>query len=752
MPSRTFITASTAAVAVLALGAGSYWLRHEAQPRPEELWAQVDKYCIECHNRDDLTADIAFDKLSAADVTHEPEIFEAAIRKLRGYQMPPPGSNQPEPATRAALVRWLEGTLDAAAAAAPNPGRVALHRLNRTEYANAIDDLLGLKVDAAALLPKDDESDGFDNVANVLKVSPSFLEQYISAARVVSELAVGNPKAKLDSRVFYAEPGMNQNFHRAGMPLGTRGGMLVEHLFPADGDYTITLGGLAARALRRRAGVPAHADRHGRRREGVRAQIGGDEDLEDVDLRQAAAVAEINARFENIRVPVTAGPHKVAATFVARTMAESDDVLQPFMPGGGEVGIIEGEESPLKIERLRSSARSIRPASATRRAASKIFVCRPANEAEELPCAKQIVAHLAAPGVPPSGDATPISQTPLQFYEQPAASDGRRLRDRHPQGADGVLASPKFLYRVERAARGSRRRARSYAINDLELASRLSFFLWSQRARTTSCSSSRQQRQAARAARARRAGEAHARRSARRVAGDELRVPVARRATSSTRSSPTRCCSPSSTTICATRSARETRAVRRQHAARGPQRARPARRRTTRSSTSGSRCTTASRTCAATAFRRVELDRLEPLGPARQGRRPDGHVVRRTARRRCCAARGSSRTSSARRRPRRRRTSKRFRRTRTASRRAVRARAPGAAPREPVVQRLPRRDRSARLRARELRRHRRVARRRIATRARRSTRPASCRRHAGERPGRPAQRAARATRTSSCRR
>src|SRR5690606_34873138 len=136
-----------------------------------------------------------------------------------------------------------EHTLDQAAAAAPNPGQVALHRLNRTEYANAIADLLALDVDVDALLPKDDESDGFDNVANVLKVSPSFLEQYIAAARVVSEMAVGDPAAKRDSRVYYAEPGINQNYHVAGMPLGTRGGILVEHFFPVDGEYEFDLGG-----------------------------------------------------------------------------------------------------------------------------------------------------------------------------------------------------------------------------------------------------------------------------------------------------------------------------------------------------------------------------------------------------------------------------------------------------------------------------------------------------------------------------
>src|SRR5215470_8202271 len=175
MPSRQTIVLSVAVAALVAIGPAMYFLHREMRPQPEELWPQVRKYCVDCHNRDDLTAGIAFDKMSPADIAREPEVFEAAIRKLLGNQMPPPGSTRPTAETRDALVRWFETTLDAAAERAPKPGRVALHRLNRTEYANAIEDLTGLKVDAAALLPKDDESDGFDNVANVLKVSPSFL-------------------------------------------------------------------------------------------------------------------------------------------------------------------------------------------------------------------------------------------------------------------------------------------------------------------------------------------------------------------------------------------------------------------------------------------------------------------------------------------------------------------------------------------------------------------------------------------------
>ncbi|HEY3517045.1 MAG TPA: DUF1592 domain-containing protein [Gammaproteobacteria bacterium] len=473
--SRAAVIAS-GVVTVAALGGGVAWLgAHDSTPSAEAQWPLFGQYCIDCHNRDDLTADIAFDRMSAESVAHEPEIFEAVVRKLRGAQMPPPGAPQPDRATRHAWIAGLEGELDAAAATARHPGQVALHRLNRTEYANAIAALLDLDVDVKALLPKDDESDGFDNVANVLKVSPSFLEQYIGAARVISEMAVGLPDTKRDSRVYYAEPGINQNYHVSGMPLGTRGGMLVEHFFPADGDYEFDLGGLAraryVEGLEYRHRLILAIDG----KKVFEDEIGGPEDVEAVDLRQAAAVAEINGRFENIRVPLTAGPHKVAATFVARTMSESDAVLQPFIPGGGEVGIIEGEESPLEIQRLEINGPFTTTGLSDTPSRKRIFTCRPKSEAEELPCAREIVTRLTRQAFRrPVTDAD--LEIPLKFYEQGRANGDFEAGVRNALMI--VLASPEFLYRFtappDDAAPGS-----VYAVDQYGLASRLSFFLWS---------------------------------------------------------------------------------------------------------------------------------------------------------------------------------------------------------------------------------------------------------------------------------
>jgi hypothetical protein len=474
MGRSTVIT--TGIITVAALGGGIAWLvMHGSAPSAAEQWPLFGQYCIDCHNRDDLTADIAFDRMSAESIAHEPEIFERAVRKLRGAQMPPPGAPQPDRATRRAWIAGLEGELDVAAAKTSHPGQVALHRLNRTEYANAVASLLDLHVDVKALLPKDDESDGFDNVANVLKVSPSFLEQYIAAARVISEMAVGLPNTKRDSRVYYAEPGINQNYHVAGMPLGTRGGMLVEHFFPADGDYELDLGGMA------RARYVEGLDYQHRLilvidgKKVFEDEIGGPEDVEAVDLRQAAAVAEINGRFENIRVPMTAGPHTIAATFVARTFSESDAVLEPFIPGGGEVGIIEGEESPLKIQRLEINGPFTTTGLSDTPSRRRIFSCRPKSEADEAPCAREIVTRLTRQAFRrPVTDAD--LEIPLRFYEQGRAAGDFEAGVRNALMI--VLASPEFLYRFtappDDSAPGS-----VFAVDQFGLASRLSFFLWS---------------------------------------------------------------------------------------------------------------------------------------------------------------------------------------------------------------------------------------------------------------------------------
>src|SRR5215471_10153206 len=353
--------------------------------------ALLNQYCVTCHNQRAKTAGIMFDTMDLTNVSKNAEIWEKAVRKLRGGMMPPPGARQPDRAEVESFVSWLETSLDAAAEANPNPGRVALHRMNRLEYANAIEDLFGLRIDAAALLPKDDQANGFDNVATVLKVSPSFLDQYISAARFVTNEAIGNPQPKPQSTVLRPPKGAEQIAHIDGLPLGTRGGLLTEHIFPADGEYKFNINGLASggyvRGLEYQHRVIITID-------GAKVwekAVGGEEDIKAIDQKQAPAVAAINGRFQNIPISVKAGTHKVGVTFVARTYAQSDDTLFSFIPGRGEdriarIGSVEilGPFDPAGMTPTPSRQR--------------IFVCQTASgatETEQIACAKQIVSTFA---------------------------------------------------------------------------------------------------------------------------------------------------------------------------------------------------------------------------------------------------------------------------------------------------------------------------------------------------------------------
>ena len=428
--------------------------------------ALIDGYCVACHNQRVKTAGIAFDTADLRDISKDVDVWEKALRKLRGGMMPPPGARRPESAAVEAFTSALERELDAAALRNPNPGRVALHRLNRAEYANAIEDLLGIRIDSAALLPKDDEADGFDNVASVLTVSPSFLDQYISAARVVTARAMGNRAARPGSATYRPTRGTDQAVHIEGLPLGTRGGLIVEHPFPADGDYKLNINGLAAagyvRGMEYRHTLIVTLD-------GVKVfegQIGGEEDIRAIDQQQASAVAAINVRFQNIPLKVTAGPHKVGVTFIARTFAESDEVLFSFRPGTGEeriqrVGSIEiqGPFTPAGLSDTPSRQR--------------IFVCRPKGTADELPCATMILSSMARRAF-----RRPVTDqdlaAPMSFYKS-ARAEG--TFDAGIQAAlPAILASPKFLYRAERTPAGTAPGA-VHRITALDLASRLSFFL-----------------------------------------------------------------------------------------------------------------------------------------------------------------------------------------------------------------------------------------------------------------------------------
>ena len=437
---------------------------------PPRQWGLIENYCFKCHNTEDWAGSIAFDSMSMSDVPENAEIWEKAVRKLRGRLMPPPGKPQPENADIASLVSFLETTLDKSRDRHDQVGREGLHRLNRREYANAISDLLDLDVDASTLLPRDEAHDGFDNIATSLQVSPSFLDQYLSAAQKVAGQALGNAGARPVATTYNVQGAGTQQYHRDGLPFGTRGGTVVEHYFPADGEYQLTLADMASALwvhdMEFQNTVVAMLDGT----EFFRTAVGGEEDLKAIDQKQDPAVDAINKRLKNIRFQATAGVHKVAVTFLARTFAESDSRLFDVAPGGGQD----------KIKRITSfEVRGPFASQGVAETASRkrIFSCYPKTPAEEQACADQIVTELATRAF--RGELDPASrQQLLALYASGRKTGSFDVGIR--RALTGILASPNFLYRVNLgqpqtvAAAGAPR-----PLADLELASRLSFFLWS---------------------------------------------------------------------------------------------------------------------------------------------------------------------------------------------------------------------------------------------------------------------------------
>ncbi len=439
-----------------------------AAAQTKQQWGLVENYCFKCHNTDDWAGTIAFDTMSLDEAPANAEIWEKAIRKLRGRLMPPPGKPQPDNGAVTSLISFLETSLDTAQRGHSQVGREGLHRLNRREYANAVADLLDLHVDPETLLPRDEAHDGFDNIATSLQVSPSFMDQYLSAAHKVAAEALGNVSARPVATTYSVQGGGTQQYHRDGLPFGTRGGTVVEHYFPADGEYSLTIADMAAALwvhdMEFENTVVAMLDGN----EFFRTTIGGEADLKAIDQLQDPAVDAINKRLKGIRFKATAGMHRVAVTFLARTFAESDSRYFAVAPGGGQE----------KIKRLTSfEVRGPFDSSGIAATASrkKIFSCYPATAAEEQPCAERIVSELAEKAF--RGELDAASREPLLALYASGRKSGN-FETGIRRALAGILASPGFLYRVnlgEDPPEGGPARP----LTDLELASRLSFFLWS---------------------------------------------------------------------------------------------------------------------------------------------------------------------------------------------------------------------------------------------------------------------------------
>jgi mono/diheme cytochrome c family protein len=433
--------------------------------------AMLSTYCFGCHNSRGRAGGLALDTKNLDGVPDDAEVWEAALRKLRGRLMPPPGSPQPDQKEIDAFVTWLEARLDSAARG-PKAGYVPVQRLNRTEYANAVKDLVGVDVKAKEVLPTDIEIDGFDNIAAALTVSPAFLDQYISAARAVARQAVGDPAPRV-ARVKYPAPGGNQASYEDGFPLGTRGGMKFRHNFPADGEYRFNIldldVGLYTRAMETPHTVVLLIDG----KVVFRKPVGGPQDLSLADRKGPAGRAEIMSRFQNIPVQVKAGVRDVVVTFIERSRAESDENVGN---GGGD-GFGGGA---VRFARLLNGVEVLGPYNPSgvspTPSRQRIFICDP-KPREEAACARRIAENLARRAFrrPVTRDDIDLL---MSFYDEGLKSP-RGFEGGIEQVVAAVLASPDFLYRAIRLPAGATADT-EFALSDLELASRLSFFLWSQ--------------------------------------------------------------------------------------------------------------------------------------------------------------------------------------------------------------------------------------------------------------------------------
>jgi mono/diheme cytochrome c family protein len=486
-PSPPFSSLSVSAfvvwLAVVLAGSSGPAGVHAAQQAPSAdsttQGALLDKYCVTCHNPRTKSGGLVLDK-NAVDIANPPaqaEVWEKVIRKLHGRMMPPQGMPRPDEATLDAFATSLEGSIDKVALTKPNPGRSPLHRLNRSEYAAAVRDVLALDIDATGLLPADDEANGFDNIADVLKVSPSLLEQYLAAARKVSALAIGDPSAKPVGTVYRVPPDRAQLDHIEGLPLGTRGGILVRHNFPLDATYEFNVvllqnivGYVPGLEWPHELEISIDDERV------FTAPVGGDADNKLSDTNLAETKETLDRRLRT-RIPVKAGPHAVSVSFLRKNAAQSDEPLQPFTRN---LDLQDMNGVPIiNFMQITGPFDATGPGDTPSR--RRIFVCHPASDkasgagSDEDACAKRILSTLARRAYrrPPTDAEV---ERLVGFYES-----GRR-RGTFDSGIEESLAllltTPAFLFRAEpdpaRVAAGA-----IYPVSDYEMASRLSFFLWS---------------------------------------------------------------------------------------------------------------------------------------------------------------------------------------------------------------------------------------------------------------------------------
>jgi mono/diheme cytochrome c family protein len=468
------------AVAGLLPAAGPVASAAQTAPADEaSSRAVLDKYCVGCHNARQKTGGLVLEATAAnvGAVTSQSELWEKVIRKLRTQSMPPAGARRPDAATLDALAGWLEATLDRAAAASPNPGRPQVHRLNRAEYSNAVRDLLALDIDGRALLPADNVGYGFDNIADVLTVSPGLLERYLLAARKISRLAVGDPTIRPVAQTYKVSFTRVQN-ERMGeeLPFGSRGGASIQHTFPVNGEYALKIrlqipamgGGVRGEAIPNTIDVRLDGERVRLfslppRTRGSQPYGPSTDLMEGLDLRFAAKAGPhaLTVTFQKTNwASEGIGPSHMPATSYAYAHASNTDVGFGRIDMSIDAVDVIGPFTPAPPELTPSRQR--------------IFICQPVSQAQEVACALRIISTMAQRAYRRAVTPAEI-ETILNFYRQ-----GRAQGDFDTgiqRALERILVSPDFLFRGEREPSPKTRAA--FRISDVELASRLSFFLWS---------------------------------------------------------------------------------------------------------------------------------------------------------------------------------------------------------------------------------------------------------------------------------
>jgi mono/diheme cytochrome c family protein len=442
-----------------------------AEAASDRYSALLGTYCVTCHNARLKTGGIAFDRLDLQSAPDDAQIWEKAMRKLRGHQMPPPGAPQPSQKDVDSFVVWMENTLDTHAKG-PKAGYVPIQRLNRTEYAATVKALVGVDVNAKEILPQDIQVDGFDNIADALSVSPAFLDQYVSAARQVARLAVGNPNPRVTG-VKYSV-GASQNPANP-LPPGTIGGIRFTNNFPADGEYRINIRNLGVgpytASLENESTLVIMIDG----RTVFRRPIGGPADQALADRQAGTGRALIMDRFSKIPVQVGAGVHDVVLAFIDRADVESDENFQHPLGYGGLTGSAAALD---RMSDLRDAVEIVgpyNPAGVSKTPSrALIFICDPKPQ-EESSCARQITENLARRAFRRPVTAEDMKRL-MPFYEA-GHRDGGTFDQGIGQVVAAVLVSPQFLYRGIRGPKGTAPDT-EFALTDLELASRLSFFVW----------------------------------------------------------------------------------------------------------------------------------------------------------------------------------------------------------------------------------------------------------------------------------